>query len=181
MISPTRLIATYTAVLCSPGFVCLDEKPGRLDDYALASRLSFFLWNSAPDEELRQLAASGQLHQPAILTPRPSACSNRPEVAPVRRCLPRLLARPAQDRRHRPDATLYPTTISTICWSSPPLAETQLFFAELLQAVTCRPAIIVSSDFAMLNERLAAHYGIPGVEGVALRRCSCRRTACAAG
>src|SRR5262249_49908887 len=47
------LIAGYSAVLCSPGFVCLEERPGRLDDDALASRLSYFLWNSPPDDELR--------------------------------------------------------------------------------------------------------------------------------
>src|SRR6266446_3013844 len=46
------MIAGYTAVLCSPEFVYLNEKPGRLDEYALASRLAFFLWNSPPDDEL---------------------------------------------------------------------------------------------------------------------------------
>jgi len=47
------MIAAYTAVLCSPEFVCLEERPGRLNDYELASRLAFFLWNTAPDAELR--------------------------------------------------------------------------------------------------------------------------------
>src|SRR3989442_10449069 len=61
------MIAGYTAVLCSPEFLCLEEKPGRLDDYALASRLAFFLWNSAPDGELRRLAGRNQLHQPDVL------------------------------------------------------------------------------------------------------------------
>src|SRR5262245_46162001 len=56
------MIAAYTAVLCSPEFVCLEEKPGRLDDYALASRLAFFLWNSMPDDELEWLAAKNELH-----------------------------------------------------------------------------------------------------------------------
>src|SRR5436190_6316398 len=61
------MIAAYTAVLCSPEFLCLKEQPGRLDDYALASRLSFFLWNSVPDQELRRCAAKHQLHRPAVL------------------------------------------------------------------------------------------------------------------
>jgi len=59
------MIAGYTAVLGAPEFVYLEEKPGRLDDYALASRLAFFLWNSAPDDELR--AVDGLLtglHEP---------------------------------------------------------------------------------------------------------------------
>ena len=61
------MIAAYTAVLCSPEFICLKEQPGRLDDYALASRLSFFLWNSAPDAQLRACAEDHQLHRPAVL------------------------------------------------------------------------------------------------------------------
>ena len=58
------MISAYTAVLCSPAFVTLEEKPGRLDSYALASRLSYFLWNSEPDATLRQLAAQNQLQDP---------------------------------------------------------------------------------------------------------------------
>src|SRR5947208_615325 len=61
------MIAAYTAVLCSPEFLCLEEKPGRLDDYALASRLAFFLWNSPPDDELRRCARKKQLRQPEVL------------------------------------------------------------------------------------------------------------------
>jgi len=55
------LLATYKAVLCSPHFLLLIEKPGVLDDYALAARLSYFLWSSLPDEELLSLAAEGKL------------------------------------------------------------------------------------------------------------------------
>ena len=61
------MIAGYTAVLASPAFVYLNEKPGRLDDYALATRLSLFLWNSLPDDELRARAAKGELNRPAVL------------------------------------------------------------------------------------------------------------------
>ncbi|MBL8189246.1 MAG: DUF1592 domain-containing protein, partial [Acidobacteria bacterium] len=61
------MITAYSAVLCSPAFTTLEEKPGRLDDFALASRLSFFLWNSEPDAKLRELAAQGALRKPAVL------------------------------------------------------------------------------------------------------------------
>src|SRR5256885_9514648 len=61
------LMLAYTAVLCSPEFIYLEEKPGRLDDYALASRLAFFLWNSPPDDELRRCAEKKQLHEPDVL------------------------------------------------------------------------------------------------------------------
>ena len=55
------MLAGYTAIICSPPFLYLEEQPGRLDNYALASRLSFFLWNSPPDEALLSLARSGKL------------------------------------------------------------------------------------------------------------------------
>ncbi len=61
------MIAAYSAVLCSPGFLYLEEKTGPLDSYALASRLSYFLWNSAPDEALLKLAANDQLRKPDVL------------------------------------------------------------------------------------------------------------------
>src|SRR6266852_4619353 len=61
------MIAGYTAVLCSPEFVYVNEKPGRLDEYALASRLAFFLWNSPPDDELRRYAEKKELHEPDVL------------------------------------------------------------------------------------------------------------------
>src|SRR5207249_10536307 len=54
-------------LLCSPEFIYLEEKPGWLDDYALASRLAFFLWNSPPDDELRRCAEKHELHEPDVL------------------------------------------------------------------------------------------------------------------
>src|SRR5262249_28722276 len=51
----------YTAALCSPEFLFRLEKPGKLDDWAIATRLSFFLWNSVPDDELNDLARRGEL------------------------------------------------------------------------------------------------------------------------
>src|SRR5207248_1781677 len=57
----------YKAVLVSPHFLFLREKPGQLDDFALASRLSYFLWSSMPDEELLTLADKGKLNDPATL------------------------------------------------------------------------------------------------------------------
>ena len=60
------LITAYTGVLCSPAFVTLEEKPGLLDDHALATRLSYFLWNSEPDETLRSLADRGALQKPDV-------------------------------------------------------------------------------------------------------------------
>src|SRR6185436_11827394 len=61
------MIAGYTAVLSSPGFLYFDERPGPLDDRALAERLSYFLWNTRPDEQLCRLGESSELHRPEVL------------------------------------------------------------------------------------------------------------------
>jgi hypothetical protein len=61
------LLSTYTAVLTSPGFLFVEESPGELDDHALATRLALFLWNSAPDERLRELARRGKISEPDVL------------------------------------------------------------------------------------------------------------------
>jgi hypothetical protein len=163
------MIGGYTAVLCSPEFVCLEEKPGHLDDYALASRLSFFLWNSAPDDELRQCAARKQLREPGVLRAQTERLLNDPKS---RRFVDAFLDYWLDLRRilaTAPDGTLYPDYYLDDLLTESALEETQLFFTELLRADL--PARhLVASDFAMLNEKLAAHYGLPKVEGVALRR-----------
>ena len=158
----------YTAVLCSPEFLSTSEAPGKLDDHALASRLSFFLWNTAPDAELRATAAAGKLTDPAVL---------RAQTA-------RLLADPKSQRfvdafldywldlrkfgANSPDEKLYNDYYLDDLLTDSALLETRAYFAELLRAD--RPVReLVASDFVTVNERLAKHYGIPGVEGVAIR------------
>jgi hypothetical protein len=163
------MLAGYTAVLCSPAFVCLEERPGRLDDYALASRLSLFVWNSPPDEELRQCAARNQLRQPEVLRVQTERLLADPKSQRFVEAfldywldLRRMLAT-------APDANLYSDYYLDDLLTESAQAETQSFFAELLRRDL--PARnIVASDFAMLNERLALHYGLPPVQGVALRR-----------
>jgi hypothetical protein len=163
------LLAAYTAILCSPEFVYINEAPGRLDGHALASRLALFLWNSPPDEELRTLAARGELRKPEVLR----AQTNR------------LLAHP-KSRRFIDAFTDYWLDLRKIDDSSPSttlyndyelddplklaaIEETRLFVDELFRA-NAPARSVIHSDFTFLNERLAAHYGIPGVNGVAMRK-----------
>ena len=163
------MIFGYSAVLCSPEFVCLEEKPGRLDDYALAARLSYFIWNSSPDEPLRSLAAHGELHRPEVLRAQTERLLGDPRS---RRFVDAFLDYWLDLRKinaNSPDAVLYPDYYLDDLLLDSALAETQLFFAELLHE-NLPASNIVASDFAMLNERLAAHYGLPHIDGVALRR-----------
>jgi mono/diheme cytochrome c family protein len=163
------LLTAYTGVLVSPGFVFVEEKPGRLDDWALATRLSLFLWNSTPDAALRARAARGELHRPDVLA---RETQRLLDDARSRRFVDAftdywLDLRKIDDTS--PSATLYNDYELDEPLKTAALQETQLFFAELLRADL--PARnVVASDFTWLNERLANHYGIPGVKGVKMRR-----------
>jgi hypothetical protein len=164
------MIAGYSAVLTSPGFTCVEEQPGRLNDDALASRLAFFLWNSPPDEELRSLAARGDLHKPDVLAAQTGRLLG--DRAKSSRFVDAFLDYWLDLRKivaTAPDATLYPDYYLDDLLAESADLETRAFFAELLSE-NLPASNVVSSDFAMLNERLADHYGVPGVKGVALRR-----------
>ncbi len=163
------LIAAYTAVLCSPEFLCLPEEPGRLDDHALATRLSLFLWNSPPDAVLRQLADRGALHPPDTLHAQVERLLDDPRA---RRFIEAFLDYWLDLRRmqaNAPDASLYSDYYLDDLLTESATEEPRAFFTELIRADL--PARhLVASDFAMLNERLAAHYGLPPVSGVALKK-----------
>ncbi len=163
------MLTAYTGVLVSPGFVFVEEKPGKLDDWALATRLSLFLWNSTPDAALRARAARGELHKPEVLRAETRRMLNDPKS---RRFVDAftdywLDLRKIDDTS--PSATIYNDYELDEPLKTAALEETQLFIAELLRADL--PArSIVASDFTFLNERLARHYDIPGVEGATMRR-----------
>lgn len=163
------LLATYTAVLASPGFIFVEERPGRLDDHALATRLALFLWNSEPDEALRARAAASELRRPGVLRAETERLLNDPRA---RRFVDAftdywLDLRKIDDTS--PSSTLYNDYELDDPLKQAALEETRLFIAELLRGDY--PARnLVDSNFTFLNERLAVHYGIPGVTGAALRR-----------
>ncbi|HET9863831.1 MAG TPA: DUF1592 domain-containing protein, partial [Steroidobacteraceae bacterium] len=168
------LLTAYTGVLVSPGFVFLEEPPGRLDDWALATRLSLFLWNSTPDAALRARAARGELHDPKVLRQETARLLDDPRS---RRFVDAftdywLDLRKIDDTS--PSATIYNDYELDEPLKTAALEETRLFFAELLRADL--PARnLISSDFTYLNQRLARHYGISGVTGANMRRVSLPR------
>ncbi|MBV8882008.1 MAG: DUF1592 domain-containing protein, partial [Planctomycetaceae bacterium] len=165
------LLAGYSTVLCSPAFVCLEEKPGRLDDHALASRLSYFLWNSPPDAALREAAERGELGDPERLKEHASRLLDDPRS---RRFVDAFIDYWLDLRRVNatsPDAALYPDYYLDDLLVESADEEPRSFFSELVHR-NLPARNVVASDFVMVNERLADHYGLKGVDGVELRRVS---------
>ncbi len=163
------MLVGYAAVLASPQFVFVEEAPGRLDDNALATRLALYLWNSEPDPALRARAAAGELQRPAVLRAETERMLSDPKSG---RFVEAFLDYWIDIRKiadTTPSATLYNDYTLDDALTEAALDETHLYFAEQLRA-NLPVRTVVDSDFTYLNERLAEHYGIPGVDGVAMRR-----------
>jgi hypothetical protein len=163
------MITAYSAVLCSPAFTTLEEKPGRLDDHALAARLAYFLWNSEPDATLRELARQGALRKPAVLRAQVDRLLG---AVRAQRFVTAFLDYWLDLRKVNvtsPDELLYADYYLDDFLVESATAETRQFFAELIRGDL--PARnVIASDFVMINERLANHYGLPGVQGSQIRR-----------
>ena len=156
------------SVLVSPNFLFLREK-ARLDDFALASRLSYFLWSSMPDEPLFKLAEAGRLHEPDVLRQQVERLLNDPKARAFNTNFTgQWLSLRAIDAT-LPDRTLYPEYDDIL--KTAMIKETSLFFDEVLKK-DLPLTHFVASDFTFLNARLARHYGIPGVEGMEMRKVS---------
>ena len=166
------------AVLVSPNFLFLREKmntanapaaptASTLDDFALASRLSYFLWSSLPDEPLLKLAAEKKLHEPAVLRAQVERMLGDPKAkAFTANFTGQWLSLRAIDAT-LPDRTLYPEYDDIL--KTAMLKETSLFFDEVLKH-DLSLTNFVAANFTFLNARLAKHYGIPGVEGTEMRK-----------
>jgi hypothetical protein len=163
------MIAGYTTVLCSPAFLFLEEKSNVLTQQELATRLSYFIWNSAPDEKLRVMAEKGDLLKGNNLQEQTDRLLYDTKS---RRFVDGFLdywldLRKVNDTS--PDATLYPDYYLDDSLVESSIEEAQNYFIEIMKSN--QPArSIMTSDFAMLNERMATHYNIPNVTGVKFRK-----------
>ena len=155
------------AMLSSPKFLYLRETEGTLDDYALASRLSYFLWSTMPDETLLALAARGELSKPAELRAQVERMLGHARASAFTENFTGQWLSLRDIDATVPDKILYPEYDELLHWSM--LRETHLFFEELLKN-NLSVTNIVDSEFTMLNGRLARHYGIPGIDGVDFRK-----------
>ena len=162
------MIAGYVAVMCSPGFLYMEELPGPLSSWALASRLSYFLWNAPPDQKLRTLAANDKLRQPAVLREQTRRLLFDPRSRDfVNAFLDYWLdLRKAGDTT--PDQTLYPEYYLDDLLNESSVLETQMFFDYLMRR-NLPASNIVDSRFTILNSHLARHYALPPFDGVAMR------------
>ena len=153
----------YRSALCSPDFLYHAEPEAELAQHALACRLSYFLWNSAPDAEL----VAANLHDAKILRAqterllRDTKSQRFVEDFLGQWLKLRLIA--AND----PDKKLYPEFSPYLQDSM--VAETRAYFRELI-GKDLNATHLVKSGFAMLNQKLATHYGIDGVIGPKIRR-----------
>jgi hypothetical protein len=157
----------YRASLCSPDFLYHTEPAGTLDGYAVANRLAYFLWNSSPDDALATLAATGGLTSPEGLRTQVERMLSDPKCA---RFIDDFLGQWLKLRSiaaNDPDKKLYPEFNPYLQDSM--LEESRAYLRELIEK-NLDVKYLVESDFAMLNERLATHYGIPGVSGSQIRR-----------
>jgi hypothetical protein len=150
-----------TAVLCSPHFLLLNDE-AEVDDFVIASRMSYFLWSSMPDAELLALAAEGKLRERQL---RCAQVERMLKDAKSERFV-RSFTDQWLDLRDieftTPAAKLYPEFDPLLQESM--LRETRGFFRQVLDN-NLSVMTFIDSDFAVLNERLAHHYGIRGVKG----------------
>jgi hypothetical protein len=164
---PEAMILGYQAVLSSPHFLFLQERPGALDDYAVATRLSYLLWSSMPDALLLEKAQKAELRKPDVLR----AQVDRMLCDPKGQRFISNFAGQWLDLRSinatSPDPDIYVEFDDFLFWSMP--RETLMFFEEVLRS-DLPLTDFVHSDWTFLNQRLAQHYGIPGVGGGELRR-----------
>ena len=139
----------------------------RISDTALASRLSFFLWSSIPDEELMSLAIAGKLHEPPVLEQQ----TRRMLADPKARALVTNFAGQwlylRELKNARPDDDLFPDFDDNLRQAFQ--RETELLFDSILRQN--RSVLdLLDADYTFVNERLAKHYGIPHVYGPHFRR-----------
>ena len=158
----------YKAALCSPDFLYFVEEPGKLDDYALASRLSYLLWRSLPDKELIATAKAGKLQSDEGILSQ----------------FDRMLADPKSERfvsdfvgqwlnlravnDTTPDRDLYPEYFCDTHVVISSVEETEATFQKMLKD-NLPISTVVDSDFVMINERLAEVYELEGVRGKEIR------------
>ncbi len=166
------------ALLASPKFLFrLEEvpptvRPGqnyRITEFDLASRLSFFLWGSGPDEELIRLASQNQLRVPGVIEKQVTRMLKDQRASAMGARFASQWLRLQDLMKLNPDALLYPQYDQTLARGLK--RETELLFDAIVR--DDRPVLeLLTADYTFVNERVAKHYGLPNVTGPEFRRVS---------
>jgi len=166
------------AMLTSPHFLFrMEERPAnvrpgdiyRISDIDLASRLSFFLWGSPPDEQLLRLAQDGDLSNSSEIERQVRRMMADPRAEALATRFAAQWLRLQDLEKVQPDALTYPYFDQTLADAMH--RETEFLFANLV-AEDRSVLELLTADYTFVNERLARHYGIPGVTGTDFRRVS---------
>ncbi len=152
----------FQAILCSPPFLTLNSAGPELDDFAIASRLSYFLWSTMPDDELLRLAQAGQLRDAKVLRQQVERMLKDPRAKAFTQNFVGQWLDLRLIEETSPDSKLYPEFDHMLQWSM--VRETEHFFQTLLTE-DLSVANFIDSEFITINERLAQLYGIDGVRG----------------
>jgi hypothetical protein len=159
------------AILISPDFLFrLEREPEtaaegrgyRLDDLDLATRLSFFMWATAPDAELLEVARSGRLSDPQVLERQVTRMLADPRSESLATRFVHQWLRLQDVGKVAPEAYYYPNFSQQLADAM--VRETQLLFMHLVREDRTLLELF-NADYTFLDERLAQHYGIPGVDG----------------
>jgi hypothetical protein len=163
-------------ILAAPRFVFRVERdpagvasgaPYRLGGVELASRLSFFLWSSLPDDELLRVAEQGRLTDPAVLDAQVRRMLANPKSQAVIDNFAGQWLQLRNVRNVQPNSDLFPDFDDNLRQGFK--RETELFFEGVMRGD--RPVTdLMTADYTFVNERVAKHYGIPGVYGSRFRR-----------
>jgi hypothetical protein len=158
-------------ILISPDFLFrLEREPDdaqqgrgyRLSDLDLATRISFFLWATAPDTELLEVASSGRLSNPGVLEQQVARMLADPRAEALATRFVHQWLRLQDVGNILPEAYYYPDFSTQL--RDAMVRETEMLFMHLVRENRSLLEL-VSADYTFLNERLAAHYEIPGVAG----------------
>ncbi len=155
------------AVLSAPPFLYQSASAGPLDDFALAARLSYFLWRSMPDDELFELAGTRQLSKPDVLSSQVDRMLDDDRSKRFVKDFAGQAFRLYEMNQTTPDSGLYPEYDDRL--GKAMTAETELFLEELIDE-NHGVGGLIDADFTYVNRRLAEHYGIPGIKGQQMRR-----------
>jgi hypothetical protein len=168
--------AAVQMLLVSPNFLFVRETdpvgaaPGsvhRLSDVELATRLSLFLWSSIPDAQLLAVAERGQLKNPQVLKRQVTRMLADPKAAALTENFAGQWLYLRRLEFQQPDRAAFPEFDTRL--RAAMLTETNMFFDSVVREN--RSALdFISADYTFLNQRLAEHYGIPGVRGSSFRR-----------